>query len=173
MKKKISDPRWHKKPTTKAKKASTSSPKQSNTENTTKIQDAREVFTQKKSEETRKTSNFPKIIFNDKQGEQTNQTEQKKITGQLETRSCQTETETTANATQIKLSGEQKLDDEICVSRVDPTKTIQEERRHNEAPPTMTKNTSLEASHELITEGLIATLKKATNRTEAKEDVLL
>ena len=96
--------------------------------------------------------------------------EQKKIAGQLETRSCQTETETTTNSTQTNSSGEQKSDDKIWVSRVDPTKTIQEKRRHNEAPPKMTKNTSLEASHELITEGLIATLEKATNTTEAEED---
>ena len=99
--------------------------------------------------------------------------EQKKIAGQLETRSCQTETETTSNSTQTNSSGEQKSDDKIWVSRVDPTKTIQEKRRHNEAPPKMTKITSLEASHELITEGLIATLEKATNTTEAEEDTPL
>ena len=34
----------------------------------------------------------------------------------------------------------------------------------------MTQNTSLEASHELITEGLVATIEKATNTTEAEED---
>ena len=55
----LSDPRWHERPRTKAKKANTSSPKQPNTESATKIQDAREVITQKKVEETRKKSNFP------------------------------------------------------------------------------------------------------------------
>ena len=56
---------------------------------------------------------------------------------------------------------------------MDPTKTIQEETRHNETPPTMTKKTSLEASHELITEGLVATIEKAKNTTEAEEDTPL
>ena len=37
----------------------------------------------------------------------------------------------------------------------------------------MSKNTSLEASHELVTEGLVATLVKATSTTEAEEDTPL
>ena len=37
----------------------------------------------------------------------------------------------------------------------------------------MTKKTSPEASHELVTEGLVATLEKATNTTEAEEDTPL
>ena len=176
------DPRWHKRPPAKGKKANTSSPKQSKTESASKVQDAREVFTQKKAEETRKKSNFPKIIFNDNKEERTNQTEQNKvkqtnqteqITGQLETKSCQTETEFTSNSTQTKSSWEQKSDDEVWVSRVESTKTIQEERRHNKAPSTMTKNTSLEASHELITERLVARLEKVTNTTEAEENTRL
>ena len=71
---------------------------------------------------------------------------------------------------QTKLSGEQKSDDEVRVSRVDPTKTIQEEKKHNKVPPTTTTSTSLEASHQLITEGLIPTIEKATNTTESEED---
>ena len=169
----LSNPRWHKRSPTKGKKANTSSPKHSQTESSTKIQDAREVIAQMKAEETRKKSNFPKITFNDNQAVQTNRTEQKKITDRLETRSCQTENETTSTATQTKSSGEEKSHNEIWVSRVDPAKTIQEERRHNEAPPTMTKNTSLDACHELIIEGLVATLEKATNTTEAEEDTPL
>ena len=113
----LSDPRWHTRPPAKGKKANTSSPKQSKTESATKVQDAREVITQKKAEETPKKSNFPKITFNDNKEEQTNQTEQKKteqtnqserkkITGQLETKSCQTETEFTSNSRQTKPSGE-------------------------------------------------------------------
>ena len=56
---------------------------------------------------------------------------------------------------------------------MDPTKTVQEERRHNEEPPTMTANTLLEASYELITEGLVATLENALSTTEAEEDTPL
>ena len=56
---------------------------------------------------------------------------------------------------------------------MDPTKTIQEETSHNEAPPTMTRNTSLEASHELITEGVVATSERSTMTTETQEDTPL
>ena len=169
----LSDPRWHKRPPTKGKKANTNSPKQSNTESTTKIHDAREVITKKKTEETRQNSNFSKTIFTDNRGEQTNQTEKKNITVQLKTKSCLTETEVTSNSTQTKLSGEQKSEDEVWVSRVDPTKTSQEELKHNEVPPTLTTSASLEASYEMTTEGLIATIEMATKTTESEEDTPL
>ena len=157
----LSDPRWHRRPPTKGKKANTSSPKRSPHENTIQIHDAREVIAQKKAEEFRKKSNLPKIIFNDNQAMQPSRTEHKKITNYPETRSCQTENDTNSTATQTMFSGEQqKSDDEIWVSRVDPTKIIQKEKRHNEAPPTMTETTSLEASQKLVTEGLVATLDK-------------
>ena len=128
------------------------------------------MIAQRKSEETRKKSNFPKIIFGDYQTVQTSQTEHKGNTGHPETKSCQTENEETSKT---KFSGEQQSEDEIWVSRVDPAKTIQEDRRHNKATATMTKSTSLEASQELVTEGLVATLEKATNTTEAEEDTPL
>ena len=142
----LSDPRWHKRPPTKRKKANTNSPKQTNTETNTKVQDAREVITKKKIEETRQKSKFLKIIFSVNQGEQDSHTEKKNLTEQLKTKSyqtenqetsssktksCQTETEVTSSSTQTKLSGEQKSEDEIWVSRVDPTKTTQEELKHN------------------------------------------
>ena len=149
-------------------------PKHSPNENTIQIHDAREVIAQKKAEEFRKKSNFPKIIFNDNQAVQPSRTEHKKNTNHPETRSCQTENDTNSTATQTKFSVEQqKSDDEIWVSRVDPTKTIQEEKRHNEASPTMTETRSLEASPELVTEGMVATLEKATKTTEAEEDTPL
>ena len=37
----------------------------------------------------------------------------------------------------------------------------------------MTKNTSLEASHELITDGVVATIERSTNTTETEEDTPL
>ena len=80
----LSDPRWHKRPPTKGKKANTNSPKQSNTESTTKIHEAREVITKKKTEETRQNSNFSKTIFTDNRGEQTNQTDKKAYHGTIE-----------------------------------------------------------------------------------------
>ena len=95
------------------------------------------MIPQKKAEETRKKKNFPKIIFSDNQAVQNSQTEHRKITDNPETSSCQTENETTSTATQTKTksSGEQqKSDDEIWVSLVDPAKTLREKRRDNEAP---------------------------------------
>ena len=122
--------------------------------------------------------NFPQNLF-EWQTYITNQhkknsDQHKKNTDNSETRSSQTENKTTSTATRTKFSGEQqKSDDEIWASRVDPTRTIQEERRHNEAPPTMMKNTQPEAIHKLVTEGLVPTLEKATNTMEAEEDTPL
>ena len=133
----LSDPRWHERQPTKGKNANASLPKTSSNETTIKIHDAQEVIPQKKAEETRKKKKFPKIIFSDNQAVQNSQTEHRKITDNPETRSCQTENETTSTATQTKTksSGEQqKSDDEIWVSLVDPAKTLREKRRDNEAP---------------------------------------
>ena len=144
--------------------------------NISKVQDAREVIARKKAEETRKKLNFPKIkiVFSDKQTTQTSRTDHKKDTNHSETRSSQTEIATTSTATQTKSPWiKQKSEDEIWVSRVGSTKTVREERRHNEEHPTMTANTLLEAIHKIITEGLVATLEKATGTTEAEEDTPL
>ena len=62
---------------------------------------------------------------------------------------------------------------EICVSRVDPNICVQEERTHNVEPPTMGSATLLKASHEMITEELVATVEKATNKVESEEDTPL
>ena len=195
----LSDPRWHnKRPPKKGKKTNNNSPKQSNTESTTKVQDAREIIPKKKIEERCQKSKFPKIMFTDNQAEQNNQTEETNTIEQLKTCqtettitlnstiSCQTETKVTynsticyqtetkvtSNSTQTKPFGEQNSEAEIRVSRVDPT-TTQEELEYNEVPPTMTTSTSLEASHEMITEGLIATVEKVTDTTESEEDTPL
>ena len=148
--------------------------KQSHTENVTQVKDARQLI--QKAEETRKKSSFPNIVFSDNTEtigiNQTAQkkTETKRIADPKESKFCQTEIGDISAATQTKLSVEQKSDDEVWVSSVDPTKIIQEETIHNEAPPTMTKNTSLEASHELITKGVVATIERSTMTTENEED---
>ena len=61
---------------------------------------------------------------------------------------------------------------EICISRGDPNICAQEERTHNIETPTMGSAT-LEASHEMITEELVATVEKATNTVESEEDTPL
>ena len=58
---------------------------------------------------------------------------------------------------------------DIFVSRVDPNICVQELETHNFEPPTMGP-TTLEASHEMITEELVA---KAKNTVESEEDTLL
>ena len=133
----------------------------------------------KKRRKPGKKSNFLNIVFSDntetRRNNQTAQkkTETKKITDPKNSKLSQTETRLFSMATQAKLSGEQKSDNEVRVSRMDPTKTIQKETSHNEAPPTMTKNKSLEASHELITEGVVATIERSTMTTETEEDTPL
>ena len=62
---------------------------------------------------------------------------------------------------------------EIWVSRVDPNVCNQEEKAYNVEPPTRTTTTQLEASHCMITKGLIATVEKATNTTESEKNRLL
>ena len=94
----LSDPRWHKKPPTKGKRANTNSPKQTTTEGNAKVQDAREVIIKKKIEETRPKSNFPKIIFSDDQEKRNSPAEKKNLTEQLKTTSCQTEERASSNA---------------------------------------------------------------------------
>ena len=64
----LSYPRWHIRPPTKGKKTNNNTPKQPNTD-TTKVQDARELITKKKVEETRQKSKNPKTFFTDSQTE--------------------------------------------------------------------------------------------------------
>ena len=56
---------------------------------------------------------------------------------------------------------------------MDPNICIQEEQTHDKEPPTMGPFTQLEASHELISEGLVATVEKVTNTVESEEDTPL
>ena len=56
---------------------------------------------------------------------------------------------------------------------MDPNVCIQEIQTPNVEPPTMGTITQLEASHEIITQGLVATVEKATNTVEAEEDTPL
>ena len=141
---------------------------------TDKVQDARKVIEQKKAEETSKKSIFRKIVFSDKSTTQTSTIDQMKENDHSETKSTQRERATTSTATQTKSPGiKQKRDDEILVSRVNPAKTVKEAERHNEEPPSMTANTLLEASHEIITQGLVGTLEKATSTTKTEEETPL
>ena len=56
---------------------------------------------------------------------------------------------------------------------MDPNICIQEEQTHKVEPPTMGTSTQLEASHEMITKGLVATLQKATNTVDSEENTPL
>ena len=56
---------------------------------------------------------------------------------------------------------------------MDPNVCIQEIQTPNVEPATMGKITQLEASHEIISQGLVATVEKATNTGEAEEDTPL
>ena len=173
----LSDPRWHKRPPTKGKKGNadlTKSPEQRVhiTSTTTPVRDAREVLSAKKKTETATKSTFPNIIFTDtiSSGKTTAKPTQIEITKTTQT--AQTEPQSTTTAIQIT-SDRSEDTAEICVSRVDPNICIQEEQTHNVEPPTKGTSTQLEASHEMITEGLVATLEKATNTVESEEDTPL
>ena len=198
----LSGPRWQKRLPTKGKRANTNSPKQTTTEGNArevnskkKIEETRPksnfpkiVFSddQEKQNSPTESKNLTDQLKTTscQTGDKTSssaktdscttycQTEER-ASSSAKTGSCQTEIEVTSRCTQTKLSGEQQSEDEIWVSRVNPTKTTQEEQKHNEIPPTMTTNTSLEASHEMITEGLTETIEKATNTSESEGDTPL
>ena len=133
------------------------------TSTTTPVRNAREVLSAKKLE-TSKKSSFPKITFTDTNtsGNQTVRTEPNYT---MKTTQAQTKTNNTTTATQTP--DRSKDTAEICVSRVDPNISVQDERTHNIEPPTMGSAT-LEANHEMITEELVATMEKATNTVESK-----
>ena len=77
----------------------------------------------------------------------------------------------TAMATQTNSDRREKEDtEEICVSRVDPNICMQEEKAHKLETPTMTTQSQLDASYCMITEGLFATMERATSTTESEED---
>ena len=56
------------------------------------------------------------------------------------------------------------------MDRVDPSVCLQEETTLNLEPPTMTTSSQLEASHDEIMDGVVATVEKAT---ETEEDLPL
>ena len=101
----------------------------------------------------------------------------------MKTTQTQTKTNNTATTTQTlepqntttatQTPDRSKDTAEICVSRVDPNICVQEERTHNVEPPAMGPAAQLEASHEMITDELVATVKKATNTVESEEDTPL
>ena len=82
----------------------------------------------------------------------------------MATQAAQTEEITVAAATQTERSIKVHETDEYCVSRVDPTQCSQEELVPNIGPPTMTnkQQMQLKASHNLITERIIATVDQGT-----------
>ena len=137
------------------------------TSTTTPVRDARQVLSAKKKTETTTRSTFPKIIF-------TNTITSEKTTAKLTqneiiktTQTAQTEPQSTTTATQTT-SDRSEGTAEICVSCVDSNICIQEEETHNKEPPTMGTSTQLEASHEMITEGLVATLEPQTHWNQRK-----
>ena len=87
----------------------------------------------------------------------------------MATQAAQREEIVMAAAIHTEISIEVHETCEYYVSRVDPTKCSQEEIEQNIEPSIMTKTqTQLEASHSLITEGIIATIDQGTN-TELEE----
>ena len=169
------DSRWHKQPPTKGKKGKselTKFPQQElhKTSSTTSVLDAREVLSAKKKTETTTKSNFPKIIFTDTN---TSRNTTAKPTQSDITKTTQTQTEPQNTITASQTSDRSNDTAEICVSRLDPNICIQEEQTHNVEPPTMGPFTQLEACHETITVGLVATVEKAINTVESEEDTPL
>ena len=82
----------------------------------------------------------------------------------------QTEPKTNNADSQTNFSIETKEIYEYCVNRVDPNTTNQEETHPNVEPPTMSGTyPRFEASHELIVEGLVATINKET-KTEIQDN---
>ena len=172
-------PRWHKRPPTKGKKRNpdvTKSPQQEHdTSTTTPVRNAREVLSAKKLE-TSKKSSFPKITFTDTNAFR-NRTVRIEPSYTMKTTQAQTKTNTITTTTQTstpeprktttvtQTPDRSKYTAEICVSRVYPNISVQEERTHNIEPPTMGSAT-LKTNHEMITEELIATVQKATNTVD-------
>ena len=136
---------------------------------TTPVRDAREVLSAKKEIETSTKSSFPKITFTDTNTSVDTMVTPKdtmKTTQTLEPQNTTTTTQTldrSKDSAEISRTTTQTPDSskdtaEACVSRVDPNICIQEELTHYVEPPTIGPSTRLEASHEMITEGLVATV---------------
>ena len=183
----LSDPRWHKRPPTKGKKGypeaqKSPSPQQEHTkQSATPVRDAREVLSTMKIDSTKK-SNFPKITSTTT-NTSGNRTDLITLGFNMKTTPTQTQSTTAAATTQIstseprnttastQTSGKSTVTN-ICVSSVDTNICIQEVQTHNIEPSIMGP-TTLEASHQIIIEELVATVEKATNTVESEEDTPL
>ena len=182
----LSDPRWLKKPPNKGKKGhpeAQKSPQQAHLQQTsTPVRDAREILSTKKID-TIKKSNFPKITFLDTNASgnktdrissgckmQTMTTQTQSTTTTATTQTTPSEPHTTTASTQIP-EGPKDLVSDIYVSRVNPEICVQEILAPNIEPPTM--GHTLEASHEMIPAGIVATVEKTTNTVESEEDTPL
>ena len=152
------------------------------TSSNTPVRDTREGLSAKKKIETCSNSRFSKIIISEKS---TSGNTTVKPTPKDTTKTTQTQTEThntkrttqtleSQNTTSTTQTPDRSKDTaEICVSRVDPNICIQEELTHRVKHPTMGPPTQLEASHEMITEGIVATVEKATSTVESEDDTPL
>ena len=80
------------------------------------------------------------------------------------------EIEKFSSSTQSNGNTEIQQEQEIYVSRVDPTVCLQEETSPQVEPPTMTTSLQLEASHTEVMDTVVATVEKAT---ETEEDTPL
>ena len=182
----LSDPRWHKKPPNKGKKrypeVQKSTQQEQFKQTSTPVRDANEILSTKKTENSKK-SNFPEITFT-KTNASGNRTDRIISGCNMTTTTTQTQSTTTAATTQTVTSEPRttttssqtpeetkKIVTDIYVSRVDPEIRVQEVLAHNIEPPTMRH--TLEASQEMITEELVATVEKTTNTVESEEDTPL
>ena len=138
---------------------------------TTKVIDARNLIT------GTKTTKFPKIIFGDTKTETKWGSSQATVTLITQaTKATQTtpknelEIEKLSTSTQINGNTEIQQEQDIYVSRVDPTVCLQEETSPNVEPPTMTTSLQLETRHTEIMDTVVVTVEKAT---ETEEDTPL
>ena len=142
------------------------------------VNDARELLSSK----PRKQLNFPKTVFSEPVTDAQSSEKRTKMANQAapETRTKmanqaeQMEEIVMTAATQTEFFIEVHTTYEYCERRVNPIQSSYEELIPNLEPPTMTNThqTQLEASHHLITEGIIATIDESTN-TESEEDTRL
>ena len=180
----LSDPRWHKKPPNEGKKGHTEaqkSPRQKHLKQTsTPVRDARVILSTKKIDTK---SNFPKITFTDTNASG-NKTDRISLGCTMQTMTAQTQSTSTTTTTQTTQSEPhattastqtteepKDLVSDIYVSRVNPEICVQEILAPNIEPSTM--GHTLEASHEMISAGLVATVDKTTNTVESEEDTPL
>ena len=101
--------------------------------------------------------NFSKTFFN----EETTKKETQHILRVRTTQALQTENCKVFTGTQTDNREDQTEMQDWYVSRINYKIASQEERAPNEEPPTMT-NTQLEASHHMITVGIVATVIQMT-----------